>query len=292
MADLPASGPLASAMTQTPIDAEPTLRLHLFGPLRAYVGGELAIDERFPRRKAKALLVLLYLARRRYLTKDELLETLWPNEDGLATDSGRLKQTVLVLRRALEGRASRRTGWRWIAERDGSYYFNTQVTHGSDLEDFEQELIMAHSDQRQGDPEGALVHFQRAFELHRADFLPEFRYEDWAASEIARVRERYLQALETAARLNGARGDYGRAVDLLRRATNEDPLRESSTLQLKEWLWRTGDQAEAVRAYLRLRDLLAKRLQLEPDPKISALYEAIRHDRATGSQGPGLSAVS
>jgi DNA-binding SARP family transcriptional activator len=60
-----------------------------------------------------------------------------------------------------------------------------------------------------------------------------------------------------------------------------------------EWLWRNGDQAEAVRAYVRLHDVLAKRLQLEPDPKITALFDAIRRNRASGSkQGPGLSAVS
>jgi LuxR family maltose regulon positive regulatory protein len=286
-----AGSSLDSAMAATPIDPDPGLRLSLFGPLRVYVGGQLAIDERFTRRKAKALLALLYLERRRYITKDELMETLWPNLDEPAADSGRLKQTVLVLRRALEGRASRRTGWRYIAERDGSYYFNTQVTYGSDLEDFEQELILAHADQQLGDAEGALLHFQRAFALHQAELLPEFRYDDWAASEIARVREEYLQALEDAARLHGARGEYIRAVDLLRRATHEDPLRESSTLQLMEWLWRNGDQAEAVRAYLRLHDVLAKRLQLEPDPKITALFHAIR--RAAGGQpGPGLSAVS
>ena len=118
--DKAAASSLEPALSPTPIDQDPSLRLTLFGPLRVYVGGELAIDERFTRRKAKALLALLYLERGRYITKDELMETLWPNLDEPPADSGRLKQTVLVLRRALEERASRRTGWRYIAERDGS----------------------------------------------------------------------------------------------------------------------------------------------------------------------------
>jgi DNA-binding SARP family transcriptional activator len=264
----------------TSLRPEPLLQLYLFGPVRAYVGGEVAIDEHFPRRKAKALLVLLYLERDRYIAKDELLEALWPKLDEPPADSGRLKQTVLVLRRALEGQRSRQTGWRYILERDGSYYFNTRVPYRTDLEDFEQELTLAYSDRRHADAEGALEHFHRAFGLYRAELLPEFVYEDWAASEIARVRERYLLALEDAAQLHGARAEPGRAVELLRRATQADPLRESSTLQLMEWLWRKGDQAEAILAYVRLRDLLAKRLQLEPDPAVTALYETIRRDRA------------
>jgi len=263
--------------------SDQALRLYLYGSLRVYVGGEVAIDEQFTRRKAKALLVLLYLERGNYIAKDELLERLWPNLDELPADSGRLKQTVLVLRRALEGERSRRTGWRYVVERDGSYFFNARMPYHSDLEDFEQELRLAYSDRQHGDAEGALAHFQRAFALRRTELLPEFRYEDWAAGHIAAEREQYLKALEEAARLYGTRGDHSRAVELLSRATREDPLRESSVLQLMEWLWRKGEQAEAVRVYAQLRDVLASKLQLEPDPKITTLYHRIRLDRASVS---------
>src|SRR5260370_40760786 len=88
----------------------PMLQLYLFGPLRAYVDGEVAIDEQFTRHKAKALLALLYLDRGRYISGEDMLDRLWPNHDQLPADSGRLKQTVLVLRRALERARSRPTG--------------------------------------------------------------------------------------------------------------------------------------------------------------------------------------
>jgi LuxR family transcriptional regulator, maltose regulon positive regulatory protein len=259
---------------------EPELRLYLFGPLRAYLGDQLVIDDRFTRRKAKALLAFLYLERGRYVTRDELIETLWPQLRESPADSNRLKQTVLVLRRALEGQRSRNTGWRYILVRDGAYYFNTQGPYQSDLECFQQELRLAHTARGSGDPGRALIHFHRAFALHRTELLPEFRYEAWAANQVTRVHGQYLRALEDAARLHGTSGDYARAVDLLRRAIDEDPLRESSTLQLMEWLRRKGDHTDALRAYSRLRDLLAKRLELEPDPKITALFQEIRRDRA------------
>ena len=261
------------------MSSEPTLRLCLFGPVRAYVDGGVAIDENFTRRKAKALLVLLYLERGRYLSRDELLEALWPNLDEPATDTGRLKQTAHVLRHALEGARSRRTGWRYIVEREGSYFLNSRMAYQSDLEDVERELRLAEAERRRGDAQASLAHFHRAFMLRRTDLLPEFRYESWAADHIAAEREGYLQALDQAARLHGGRGEYARAVELLRRALREDPLRESSALQLMEWLWRNGDQAEAVRVYARLRDVLAARLQLEPDHAVTALYEAIRRRR-------------
>ena len=46
----------------TPMRSELPLRLYLFGPLRAFIDSEVAIDEHFARRKAKALLALLIRA--------------------------------------------------------------------------------------------------------------------------------------------------------------------------------------------------------------------------------------
>src|SRR6266851_2689339 len=245
-----------TSLAPTTSSSDPLLRLYLFGPLRASVGGQVAIGEHFTRRKAKALLALLYLERGRYIPKDELIERLWPNLEEMPADSGRLKQTVLVLRRALEGGSSRRTGWQYIVERGGTYYFNTQVAYKCDLEDFEQELKQAYADRQVGDAEAALAHFQRAFALRRSELLPEFRYDDWAGGHIGGEREQCLQALEDAARLYGARGDHTRAIELLKRAVREDPLRESSALQLMEWLALKRDKAEALRVYGRLRDVL------------------------------------
>jgi DNA-binding SARP family transcriptional activator len=167
------------------------------------------------------------------------------------------------------------------------------VRHYSDLEDVEQELRLAYVARQHGDAEGALAHFSRAFALRRSELLPEFRYDDWAADEVAEERDKYLGALEEAAQLHGTRGEQSRAIELLKRAAREDPLRESSALQLMEWLWRRGDQSEALRVYVRLRGLLASRLQLEPGPRLTALYHAIERDRSTGGpHGPGRSAAS
>jgi LuxR family transcriptional regulator, maltose regulon positive regulatory protein len=265
--------------------AQPSLGLYLYGPLRACVGDRFAIDEHFTRSKAKALLALLYLERGRYLSKDELLERLWPNTEQLTRPSGRLKQTALVLRRALEARRSRRTGWTYIVERDGSYFFNSRLPYQCDLEDFERELGLAYAAIPNGDIGVALDRFHRAFALRRGELLPEFRDEDWAATHIAREREHYLQALEDAANLWEARAEDIRAIDLLKRALREDPLRESSAFQLMRRLGER-DPGEAIRVYNQLRESLAAHLQLDPDPKITALYERISayRDCASGSE--------
>jgi DNA-binding SARP family transcriptional activator len=256
------------------------LCLFLFGPLRAYVNGTEVIGESYTRRKVKALLAYLYLRRGEYILKDELLEALWPEVDHVVSASGRLKQTILVLRTTLEGHRAPHGGWHYILERGGSYLFNTHVAYYSDLEDFEKTLTLAAAAQQRGATSEALRLFQHARELYRADVLQDFRYEDWAAEPAAELRERHLQTLEHAARLHAAQGDFTTAIQLLRPAVRQEPLRESTAMQLMDCLWRRGEHAEAVRVYLRLQATLERRLQLAPQPEATALYEAIRRDRA------------
>jgi DNA-binding SARP family transcriptional activator len=261
------------------------LELSLYGPLRVFVDGRLAIDERFKRRKAKALLVLLYLERERFMPREELLERLWPSGDEPPGDTGRLKQAAHVLRRALEADHSRSTGWKYVVEHEGSYLFNSQLPHTSDFEQVELELQLADADRRRGDADAAVGRYAAAFALRRAGLLPEFRYEGWATPFVLTEHEAYLEALDAAARLDSARGDYSHAIDLMKRARREDPLRESSVLLLMESLWRSDQPAAAIRTYAQFRDVLARSLQLEPDPKLAALNRTIRRGRAPDDQG-------
>jgi DNA-binding SARP family transcriptional activator len=257
--------------------AESLLRIRLFEPLRVQYGERPPIDEYYPRRKAKALFVYLYLNRGRQISKYQLLADLWPEAEH--ADPGRVKHTVQVLRAALEGPRPLH-GWEIVHERGGFYSFNVTVNRYCDVEDFEDQLSKARGARQTGDAGQALQHYRRCIELHTGAFLAEFRYDDWAAVEIARQHEVFLQALEESARLEGSQGNYARAIDLLRQAILEDPLHESSYVELMRYLWLEGKRTEALRTYHRLRDVLARRLEVEPQTQTTRLYEAIRRDEA------------
>ena len=257
--------------------AEPLLKIRLFEPLRVQLDDRPPIDEYYPRRKAKALFVYLYLNRGRLISKYQLLADLWPEAEN--ADPGRVKHTVQVLRAALEGPRPA-GGWHIIQERGGSYSFNVAAERYCDAEDFEEEFFTARRARQAGDTRLALQHYRRCVELHTGAFLAEFRYDDWAAVEIARQGELFLQALEEGGRLEAAEGNFGRAIDLLRQAILEDPLHESSYVELMRCLWLEGRRTEALRTYHRLREALARRLEVEPQAQTTRLYEAIRRDEA------------
>jgi DNA-binding SARP family transcriptional activator len=221
--------------------------------------------------------VYLYLNRGRQVSKYQLLADLWPEAEN--ADPGRVKHTVQVLRATLEGH-SPIDGWRFIHERAGAYSFNCEAARWSDVEQFDAQLALGRQARQLGDHAAALAHVRRAIDLRQGPFLGEFRYDDWAAAEIARLQEAFLEALEEGARLEAEQGAYARAIDLLRRAVAEDPLHESSYVELMRSMWLDGRRTDAVRVYHRLREVLARKLGVEPQAQTTRLYEQIRRDEA------------
>src|SRR5262249_20268635 len=206
-----------------------------------------------------------------------LAEALWPESDPQLA-RGRLKQTVLVLRSVVEPPRAPGADWRYIQEKGGAYCFNVDADAGSDVEDFERELGLARE---RGDADAALRAYRRAFALHRSEFLPEFRSEEWAVTEATRIDDLFLQSLEEASEVYAAGGQYARAVELLCQVIREDPLRERAYPALMRNLWLERKHVEARRVYQRLRDVLASALEVAPDAEATQLSEAIRRDRAT-----------
>ncbi len=256
---------------------EPQLRIWLADSVRVEVGGRMAIDRHYPRRRAKALLVYLYLNRGHAFSKYQLLADLWPEVD--CAEPGRVKHTVQVLRATLEGAASG-SGRRYIQEHGGAYSFDAEAPRYSDIEDFDAELGLARRARSEGVAQEALVHYARAFDLRTGSFLAEYRYEDWAAAESARLQDSFLLALEEAARLEADQEALGRAIELLRQAITLDPLHESSYVDLMRYLWLDGRRTDALRVYHRLQDVLTKKLGVEPQAQTKRLYEQIRRDEA------------
>src|SRR5215472_7859314 len=239
----------------------PVLELRLAGALQVCVDGRMVIDEHYPRRRAKALFAYLYLNRGRQISKYQLLAELWPEVEN--ADAGRVKHTIQVLRATLEGPAPS-GGWRFIHEHAGAYSFNADADRWCDMEEFDNHLAQARQAQRAGEQVAALTHYRRAIALRPAPFLAEFRYDDWAAADSARLQESFLLALDEAGRLEADRAAYGQAIELLRRAVAEDPLRESSYVELMRCLWLDGRRTDAVRVYHRMREILNKKLGVEP----------------------------
>ncbi len=131
------------------------------------------------------------------------------------------------------------------------------------------------------DPGGAAVVLWEAVQVWRGDAYAEFADEDWARPEAQRLGELRLAALET---LFEAELNCGRSAELvpeLESAASAHPLREAFRAQLMIALYRSGRQADALRAYREHREILVEELGLDPAPALQQLEERILgHDAA------------
>ena len=140
-----------------------------------------------------------------------------------------------------------------------------------------------------GDAKGAAATLREALGVWRGPALQDFGYDDFAATEIARLEELRLGRDRGAHRrrlgARSERGAGGRAEALVR----EHPLRERLRAQLMLALYRSGRQADALDRYQEGRRALVEELGLEPGRELRELEQAIlRQDPALGpaSRGP------
>jgi DNA-binding SARP family transcriptional activator len=118
-----------------------------------------------------------------------------------------------------------------------------------------------------------LAGLDQALGLWRGPALVEVADEPWAMGVAARLDELRQSAVESALDARLILGGHREVVGLAKAALAEHPLRERLWGQLMLALYRCGRQAEALRAYQRLRTTLGEELGIAPSAELVALEE-------------------
>jgi tetratricopeptide (TPR) repeat protein len=124
-------------------------------------------------------------------------------------------------------------------------------------------------------PEG---HLWVDVELYAGELLPEDRYEEWAEEKREELRATYLNLLEELAALYEERGEFGPAVETLRRAVTEEPTNEEAHVGLMRLYAVSDRRREALAQYERLREVLSGQLGSEPNAATQRLRDEIAAD--------------
>ena len=144
-----------------------------------------------------------------------------------------------------------------------------------DVTRFEQLLAEAGARLAGNDAQAAASSAASALGLWRGEAYAEFADEDWVLPEAQRLEELRLVAHE---RLVEAELASGRVVDILPTVdalVAAHPLRETFRSQLVVALYRSGRQADALRALQAYRQLLREELGLELSPPLVDLERAV-----------------
>ena len=241
----------------------------VLGQLEAWRDGErLALGQI----KQRSLLALLVIHANQAVSTDQIIDELW----GKAPAGDRhnaLWIQVSKLRSTLEpGRIPRSDGT-VLATRCPGYVLQVERDH---VDAYRFELLVEEARAcTPSDPALSSLLLSEGLALWRGRAYEEFGYESFAQAEIDRLDELRVEAVEL--RLD-ADLRCGRAEELvaeLQSLVHQHPLREHLSAQLMLALYRSDRQADALRAYGRLRRRLAEELGLDPSAKLQRLEQQI-----------------
>jgi predicted ATPase/DNA-binding SARP family transcriptional activator len=268
---LPGSRPRASGAPASVRSC--TVEFALLGPLEVRCDRNLV---RLRRGRARTLLVCLLLRGRQVVPIDVLVDRVW-GERPPADATNAVQVLVSYLRRTLgsrdeEGTAALRTA-------AGGYALDVSADQ-VDVHRFERAVRSARARltpseaTRQG-VEATVRGLRTALGLWRGEPLQDVPHEPFVVAEIERLRDLRAALLEAEIEAQLLLGQHEQVIPGIRQVVAEFPLRERLRGQLMVALYRSGRQAEALRAYDRARSELVDRLGIEPASGLRQLQQRI-----------------
>ncbi|MFV2001002.1 MAG: BTAD domain-containing putative transcriptional regulator [Acidimicrobiia bacterium] len=217
--------------------------------------------------RQRRLLAVLLVNARDVVSRDRLIHAVW-GEDAPDEAAATLRTYVARLRKALvESGADTTEG----SIRTSPLGYVLDVDPGSiDAGHFEA-LVAQGRRSLDTDPLGALDKLDEGLSLWRGAAYEEFAHEDWARPDAVRLEELKLSAVELRVDAALACGLHDQLVPELETLILEHPLRERMRAQLMTALYRSGRQAEALRAYQQYRSYLGEEVGLEPSEALRTL---------------------
>ncbi|MGH8935593.1 MAG: BTAD domain-containing putative transcriptional regulator [Acidimicrobiia bacterium] len=242
------------------------LRIRVLGPLDAERDGA-SVDLGGP--KQRGVLAMLLSAPMRALSRDRIIEGIWGDEGSEA--NRRSFHTYISNLRALLGDVIVRAGDTYRieieSERLDSLVFEKAV-------DEARRLVAT-------DPDAAATGLREALGLWRGRPYTDLVEVPGLEPEVRRLEELRLEAVELRIDAQLALGLHGTLVPELEALAEEHPTRERFRAQHMLVLYRSGRQAEALRAYRRTESFLAEEMGIEPSPELRDLELAIlQHDES------------
>lgn len=238
----------------------------VLGPLTVSVDGR-SVNVGGP--KQRLVLALLLTDVGVAVTPDRLIDGVW-GDDPPHRARHTLQAYVSELRRVLAD----------AIEWSGHGYRLTAAPDRVDSVRFE-ELVASGAQALVDAPEAAATQLADALGLWRGDPFADLGEAPGLQSEVQRLRQLRLVALEQRIEADLALGAHQNLVEELETLTGEFPFRERFRAQHMIALYRSGRQTEALRGFARTRSFLVEELGVEPGPELQRVHDMVlRQDPA------------
>ena len=237
-----------------------SLQLTLLGGFEARLGSGARIEISI--RKGQALLAYLALHPGKAVPREKLAGLLW-SERGDKEAHGSLRQTLTVLRRALE-----------------TIDPSPLVSDRSTVSLAEAHVQVDATTFAQLAASGAPADLEAAAALYGGDLLDGFairepEFHAWLEEERRQLHELNGRVLEQLLAHKSEAGELDQAIALAQRLLSMDSFQERVQRALMRLYAAQGHRQTALQQYQRYREMLETELGVQPEPETVALAEAI-----------------
>ncbi|GIJ80219.1 ATP-, maltotriose-and DNA-dependent transcriptional regulator MalT [Micromonospora phaseoli] len=233
-----------------PRPAGPRARIRTLGRFELYLDGTPVPATAWQSRKARDLLRILAARRGRAISREQLGELLWPDQDP-GRVGHRLSVALSTLRAVLDPERRAPTDHFVVAAHAS---LALDLGHVElDIEEFLTEAAHGLHLTAQGETAQGRAALLLAERRYRGEFLEDEPYDDWAASTRVEARRVYLRVVRELAR---GRHDIDETVRLLGRALELEPYDEGVHGEFIRTLVAAGRHGEAAQAYRRYAEAM------------------------------------
>src|SRR6266566_1688606 len=238
--------------------------------------------------KHRMLLAKLLLHANQVISTDELIDTVW-GERPPPTVRQSLQNHVAALRRVIEQADTPAGQPRALLTRDPGYLLQVGPDQ-IDLHRFRRMVDQGRAALEGSEPWTATKLLHEAVALWRGPVLADVVAAGVSWPELAGIDELEIGAVETRIEADLIAGRHAELVGELEALIRLHPLREHLHGQMMLALYRSGRQADALRAYRYARRTLVEELGIEPSVRLQRLEQAIlAQDPALELLGPARS---
>ncbi len=257
-----------------PVAARKRLRIHLLGVTTVTRSDGTSVEGALWNRvKVRALLAYLAVNEGQPVSRERLIEALWPDLD-YKSALHNLNTTIYNLRRSLEPNLKKASESKYIVYQSGQYFLADMEAHWVDVRAFEADIRKARTE---SDSRDKIDAYKTAVALYRGSYLTDLEGTGvWSSSEQVRFELLYLTAMEELGHVYESAKQEKEAELWYGRVLAVDPCRESTAQRLIRMLIAQGRRVDALVHCQQLAAALENELDVMLSEETSELMAQIR----------------
>lgn len=249
-----------------------SLHIGMLGSFTIEKNGHIISDLNNHSRKMWVLLAYLFYFHEKKIPQNELISTIWENEEDTANPTNVFKVLLHRTRHMLD-ELEPDFGKQLILCTRKEYYLNPSLSLHLDVTEFEEKIQAAKS---AGNLQERLHLYQEAFSLYHGNFLEKFSTESWIVPLSTYYYNLYLEAVQELIKLYDETNQYEALIQICRKVCVKEKYQEVFYDYLMKNLIRTEQYEEAVHVYQTYRKTLGTEFGVQPSVRLQALFRQAR----------------